>query len=238
MKRFCSLLLLFVLCSGLFARTVYVTRHGQRGDKKYFDAAVKEHKLMPTGKEQAELLAHYLAEKCQFKGTILASPFYRTIETAMPTAQLLGKKVILEPGLQEMNRGPKVSGMTFAQIEERFPGMTEKGSTFTEPWRITNESDEARKERTEKALKRILAEHPGDLLLIGHGATVNDVKKIMNAKLPKEKQISGFGWNCSLWIYELDDKDQVISARYTTEFMPDEKVTNNCKAPKLETLKK
>ena len=225
--------LLWSICSCLFARTIYVARHGQVGDKNYFDN-VSGLKLMPLGREQAQLLAHYLIKKCRFNGTIIASPFYRTIETSLPTAKLLEKKVILDPGLQEMNRGSSISGMTFIQIEERFPGMTVKGRSFTEPWRIANEPDETRTKRTAKALKRILEDNPGDLLLVTHGAIVGDIRKIMNEKLPRKKQASGMVWNCSLWIYELDDNGQVQSARGTTEFLQDEKVTNNCKAGKLE----
>lgn len=238
MKRIGTFFLLFCVCVSLSARTIYVARHGQVGDKKCYDTVVKERTLTPIGREQAQLLANYLTEKCHFNGTILVSPLYRTIQTSMPTAKLLDKKVILEPGIQEMNRGSEARGMTFDQIEERFPGMTVKGPAFTEPWRIANEPDDARLERSEKALKRILEENPGDLLLVSHGAIVGDIKKIMNRKLPRDKQVSGPVWNCSLWIYELDEKDQVISARGTTEFMPDEKVTNNKKPGKLELEKR
>ena len=234
MKRIGIICLLWLFCITLSARTIYVARHGQVGDRNYYDVVVRERTLTPLGSEQAQLLADYLTEKCLFNGTILVSPLYRTIETSIPTAKLLGKKVILEPGLQEMNRGPEARGMTFEQIEERFPGKTVKGPAFTEPWRIANEPDDARLKRSEEALKRILKENKGDLLLVSHGAIVGDIKKIMNRKLPKAKRISGTVWNCSLWIYELDDKDQVISARGTTEFMPDEKVTSNMKPGKLE----
>ena len=238
MKRIGILCLLGCICFSLSARTIYVARHGQVGDRKCYDAVVHERTLTPLGREQAQLLAQYLTETCHFNGTIIVSPLYRTIETSMPTAKLLGKQVILDPGIQEMNRGPKAVGMTFVQIEERFPGMTVKGPAFTEPWRIANEPDDARTERTARALKRILAENPGDLLLVSHGAIVGDIRKLMNRKLPREKRISGTVWNCSLWIYELDDSDQVISARGTTEFMPDEKVTNNNHPGKLAKEKK
>lgn len=221
------------LSSGLFARTVYVARHGQVGGKNNIDAAVNELKLTPLGREQAQLLARHLREKLRFSGTILVSPYYRTIETSMPIARMLGKKVILEPGIQELNRGSNNDCMSYAQTEERFPGMTEKGRTYSDKWRISDETDDARQARTEKALKRILAENPGDLLIVTHDAIIENIKKIMNGNLPKEKQISGTPWNCSLWIFELDEKDQVKSASFTTEFIPDDKVTNNFKTGKL-----
>lgn len=238
MKRLEFLCLPLCFCLSLSARTVYVARHGQVGDKNHIDFAVNELKLTPLGREQSQLLAHYLKEKCHFKGTILVSPYYRTIETSMPIARMLGKKVILEPGIQELNRGSNNDCMSYAQTEERFPGMTAKGSTYSDKWRLSDETDDARQERTAKALKRILAENSGDILLVTHDAILENIKKIVNGKLPAEKQISGTPWNCSLWIFELDSKDLVVKASWTTEFIPDEKVTNNFKPGKLETERK
>jgi len=234
MKKFLLAILLFCTVFTLTARTIYITRHGQRGDRRYFDAAVREPKLTPLGVEQATLLARYLKEKCGFNGTILVSPLYRTIETGLPAARLLGKKMILEPGLQEMSPGKKrPRAMTFAEIEERFPGMTVKGSTFVEPWRIFNEDTPARRERTARALDRILREHKGDLLLVAHGATVGDLRLCLDPRLPEGKKVNGKAWNCCLFIYELDENDRPVSCRYTTEYMPDDKVTNNFRAPKV-----
>ena len=53
MKKFLLAILLFCTVFTLTARTIYITRHGQRGDRRYFDAAVREPKLTPLGVEQA-----------------------------------------------------------------------------------------------------------------------------------------------------------------------------------------
>ena len=60
MKKFIYSLLFTFMLLPLMARTVYVTRHGQVGDRKYFDSAVRDIKLTPLGTEQAQLLAKYL----------------------------------------------------------------------------------------------------------------------------------------------------------------------------------
>lgn len=235
MKKFFVLLMLALTAFALSARTLYITRHGQRGDRRYFDEAVNEPKLTPLGVEQANLLAHYLKDKCGFDGEILVSPLLRTLETALPTAELLNRKMILEPGIQEMATSKKpLRGMTFAEIDARFPGQVVKGEAFTEPWRLYNEDAAARRERTANALKRILANHKGDLLLVGHGSSVGDLRRCLDPQLPKGKKVRGTIWNCCLFIYELDENDRPVSCRYTTEFMPDEKVTSNFRCPKIE----
>lgn len=233
MKKFFLLLMLALAAFALSARTIYITRHGQRGDRRYFDEAVREPKLTPLGVEQATLLAHYLKDKCGFDGEILVSPLLRTLETAQPAAELLNKKIILEPGIQELATSKKpLRGMTFAEIEARFPGLVVKGEAFTEPWRLYNENTDARRERTETALKRILANHKGDLLLVGHGSSVSDLRRCLDAKLGRK--VAGISWNCCLFIYELDENDRPVSGRFTTEYLPDEKVTNNFRCPKIE----
>lgn len=241
MKKRCFLLLLTAV---VFAptpevraagRRVFITRHGQQGDGRYFDAAVSEMKLTPLGEKQADLLAHYLKERCGFAGTILVSPLYRTIQTGLPLARLLGKNLILEPGIQEMSVGKtRPRAMTFAEIDARFPGMTVRGPAFVEPWRVFDEDTAARRERTGNAMRRILAENPGDLLLVAHGATIVDLTRWFDLQMPREKAVYCRGWNCCVIIYFLDDNDVPTGVFYTTEHLPDELVTDNFRCPKLE----
>lgn len=234
MKKFiCSLLLTFMFLT-LMARTVYVTRHGQVGDRNYFDQAVKDIKLTPLGSEQAQLLAEYLTGKLKFNGTIYVSPLYRTIETGTFTAKLINKKVILEPGIQEIAPKQTIRGMTFAEIEARFPGLTVPGKRFTDKWRLSFEDNAARQKRVGDTLDRILAESTGDLLLVGHGGIVGNLVVEFNKRLaPGVSGIKGIAWNCSLFAFELNEKNEVVKASYTTEYMPDSKVTNNFRKPKI-----
>ena len=234
MKKFIYSLLFTFMLLPLMARTVYVTRHGQVGDRKYFDSAVRDIKLTPLGTEQAQLLAKYLTGKLKFNGTIYVSPFYRTVETGVHTAKLLNKKVILEPGIQEIAPQRATRVMTLSEIEDRFPGLTIPGKTFTDKWRLSFEDNAARQKRVGDTLNRILSESTGDLLLVGHGGIVGNLVLEFNKRLaPGVNKIKGVAWNCSLFTFELNEKNEVVKASYTTEYMPDEKVTNNFRKPKI-----
>ncbi|MBO4632646.1 MAG: histidine phosphatase family protein, partial [Lentisphaeria bacterium] len=148
------------------------------------------------------------------------------------------QKLILEPGIQEVATFPTPTppGMSFAKIESYFPGLTVPGKRFVDQWRLCNESHPQRYERVSKALDVILAEEKGDILLVGHGGSVNCLVKALNHKRisPKVKKIDGITWNCSLYIFELDDQNRVTGGRYTTSFMADRDVTNNFRCPKIE----
>jgi broad specificity phosphatase PhoE len=234
MKKIIFSLLLTFIFLPLVARTIYVTRHGQVGDRNYFDKSVKEIKLTPLGIEQAKLLAEYLTKKLKFNGTIYVSPLYRTIETGIFTANLIHKKVILEPGIQEIAPQKTPRGMTLKEIQARFPNQTIPGKTFIDKWRLSFENNAARQKRVGETLDRILAESTGDLLLVGHGGIVGNLVVEFNKRLaPGAKEIKGIAWNCSLFTFELNDQNQVVKSSYTTKYMDDSKVTNNFRKPKI-----
>lgn len=237
MLRKCLAISLFALlfCSAAVdARTIYVTRHGQVGDKNFYDPVVRETKITEMGKDQANRVAKFIAGK-KFDGNIYVSPFYRTIETGVVIAEHFGKrKVILEPGLQEMAHGRARKCMNLKEITERFPGAFVPGKAFTDNWRIGGEDPAARLVRVEKMFERLLKEDKGDIIVVSHGATVNSMVTALNKRRIKGvKAVKGMAWNCSLFIFELNDKDQVTSAVYTTEYMPDEMLTHNFKLTKI-----
>jgi len=235
MKRNFFILAVLLTALALQARTVYIIRHGQVGINI---KEIKETRLTDLGIKQAQAAADFLVNKLKFDGKIYASPLYRTIETAKPTALLLKKKIILEPGIQEMAPGAKPAppGMTLAQINGYFPDLTEPGPRFADGWRLCKETNAMRLVRVTKALDAILAEEKGDILLTGHGASVNDLVKALNNKRPsrKVKAVKGTAWNCALFIFELDDKNEVTGGRYTTEYLDDRDVTSNFRCPKIE----
>jgi len=234
-----SLFAALSLCAALQARTVYVTRHGQVEPKNKSlrissPSGAIDIKLTDLGKEQAKLLGEYLVKEKKFNGTVYVSPFNRTTETGLIVAEMIGKKVLLEPGIQEVARGKKHKVMTGAEISAIFAGKAIPGSGFTDDWRLGGESNDARHVRVAKAIDRILKETKGDILLVSHGGTCGSIIRAFNKKLNKGvKPAKGITWNCSLFIYEMDDNDRVTSASYTTEYMPDEKVTSNFRAPKV-----
>ena len=235
MKRNFFILAALLLALALQARTVYVIRHGQVG---IGIKEIKEPRLTDLGVKQAQAVGEYLVNKLKFNGRIYASPLYRTIETSKPTALLLDRKIILEPGIQEMAPGPKPAppGMTLAQINGYFPDLTVPGPRFADGWRLCKETNAMRLVRVTKALDAILAEEKGDILLTGHGASVNDLVKALNNKRASRdvKPVRGRAWNCALFVFELNDKNQVTGGRYTTEYLDDRDVTSNFRCPKIE----
>ena len=231
-----ALLLAALSVLPLSARTVYVARHAQVG---IGIKEIKETRITPDlGVKQAQALADFLVKKLKFNGEIYASPFYRTTETATYTAALLKKKVILEPGLQEMAPAKKPSppGMDLKKIKSYFGDKIVPGKRYADGWRLFNETPELRKVRVAKALDAILAETKGDVLLVSHGASVNDLNKIFRERRASKKVriVKGTAWNCALYIYEVNDKGQLIGGRYTTEYMDDKELTSNFRCPKIE----
>lgn len=220
----------------LSARKVYITRHGQVDPKVRVSQKLRELPLTELGEKQAQALANHLTKKCHFKGKIYVSPFYRTIQTGVFTAELLKTKVILEPGIQEVAAGPRPSYcMSSKVIKEQFPALTVPGKRFQDPWRLFNENGAKRKARVFKALQQILAEEKGDILLVGHGGTIGPMVNFFNRKRLSEKvpPVKGYSWNCALYVFELNEKDQVTGGKYTTEFMADKDLTSNFRAPKI-----
>ena len=220
----------------LSARTIYVTRHAQVGT---VIKEIKETKITEDlGVIQAQKLANHLVNKLKFNGDIYASPFYRTTETAIYTAKLLNKKVILDPGLQELatSAKPAPPGMKLSQIKSYFGDITVPGKRYKDGWRLCKEPLPMRRQRVAKALDAILAETQGDVLLVTHGAGVGDLDRALKARAnnKKVKKMKGTAWNCALYIYELNDKGEVISGKYTTEFLDDMELTNNFRSPKIE----
>ena len=230
-----ALVLCGVICAAA-PRMVYVARHGQVGDKNRRDAKINEHKLTVLGEEQARKLAGFLTDGCSFKGAVVVSPFYRTIQTALPVADALGTVPILDPGFQEIapQEKPTPRGMTLAEIEERFPRRTRPGSAYADNWRLCREDDRARERRVAAALDRVLAEIPhGDVLIVSHAGTVNTLVRVLNARRADGvKAVKNLPWNCSLFIFELDGTGKVVKSRFTTEYLPDDRCTDNLRRTK------
>jgi broad specificity phosphatase PhoE len=209
----------------VMARELYIVRHGQVGFKQHYDAEVQEWKLTPLGRQQATWLGKYLREKHRFNGTILVSPILRTIETGVIVADILDKKVTLEPGIQEVNPGDNTRCMTREEIEKRFPGKVIVPENFVHPWRVVNENPEIWKQRYIREMDRILKAHSGDLLLVTHGGGIDSMVGELCRRGNMVKP--GLGFNCALFIFTLDEKNMPISVKYAIEYIPREDVTDN-----------
>lgn len=226
-----------IFCGGtLEARTVYLVRCGQSFDKNFRDTRVKEFKLTDLGVEQSELMAKYLLEEEKFNGTVISSPIYYAIQTALPVVKALNTKMVLEPGFQSFAPRPKLNprGMTLKEINARFPGAAEAGPNFKDGWRVRGENIAARRARVKKTFDEVLEKYSGNLLIVTHAAIVNDIVALLNRRCAKGVgRISGTAWNCCIFIFELNDKGRVTESEYVGTHMSDDKCTNNFRPPKI-----
>ena len=237
-KRILLAALLFAalsLCAE--TKTIYITRHGQRGDPKYQKKFkfCDEDALMPKGEEQAHLLGKHLAS-LGFNGTIYVSPYYRTLQTATFAASELPSELpmILEPRIQEMVRVKDNSGivgrtkkcLTKKEIKQNFPRVRiPRGMKF--PWRLDNERQAQLDERIGSVIDDILENSSGDVFFVCHGGMMSGVIREMQkrgAEFPKRKTP-----NCCLYVFTFDtETKKVVSARDDTLlYLPDDLVTDN-----------
>ncbi len=99
--------------------TVLFIRHGQSEcnlERRF--AGQIDAKLTDLGYRQAQSTAKALAAFPITK--IYSSPLSRAVNTAKPTAELLGLEIIPEPGLCEVAAG-EWEGLLFDEIKERYP---------------------------------------------------------------------------------------------------------------------
>lgn len=238
MKKILIFILTILFSLNLFAetKTLYFTRHGQRGDPRY---QVKfkycdEDRLMPKGVEQAALLGAYLNQQ-NFRGTIYVSPYYRTLETATIAAkQLPEMPFIIESRIQERPGVKDNTGkirkikkcLTKKEIKENFPHAKFQ-KNFKWPWRIENEKQSQMDERCGKVIDDLIEKYPGDAFVVCHGGLLPGVIREMNkrgAEFPSTKV-----YNCCLYKFVVDtETKKVISWEdETLNYLPDELITDN-----------
>ncbi len=157
-------------------QTVWIARHGNRIDfvnPDWFLTA--EHRYDPHLSEDGHVQAKQLAHRLKGEGIshIFASPFLRTVQTANHAAEALDLSIKLEWGLCEwlnpdwMTEMPETESVS--ALCSRFPRIdaSYKGGVANYP-----ETAEACLKRAGEPAKRLAAEFPDDMLLVGHGASV------------------------------------------------------------------
>ncbi|NER36262.1 MAG: histidine phosphatase family protein [Oscillatoria sp. SIO1A7] len=158
-------------------QTVWIARHANRLDfvrPEWFNTAELRYDppLSDDGLVQAKLLAKRL-EKEEI-AHIFASPFLRTVQTANEVAEVLDLPVKLESGLSEF-----LNPEWFPAMPERLPFNT-LAKQFPRIDRnyvpaIVPEYPETEGEclgRAGETARRLAAEFPQDILLVGHRASV------------------------------------------------------------------
>lgn len=202
-------------------RRIYVARHGQRpsgGDPA----------LTPLGERQGHLLGERILADGFRNGRICASPYLRTVQTAVQAAEVLGATVHLEPLIQERTKHagrPDIAGLSQAQLEARFPGKIASEPALPENWVYTDNIGRVLEARVAEAIDRHLACADGDLLLVGHKATVQAALKLLSERAGVKVEIPI--WNCTLIYFAVDSKGRFHYVGAGTGFVPPDEITNN-----------
>ena len=153
--------------------TLILVRHGETDWNR--DGRFQGHADPPLN-ERGRRQAHALAEQFAREPieAVYASDLVRAHETATIIAERLGLDVVVDPELRERDVG-EWSGLTLAEIEERFPNQLDQ-------WRsghiTVGESRESLTDRALTAALRIAAAHPdGEVLLVAHGGTLRMLRR-------------------------------------------------------------
>jgi probable phosphoglycerate mutase len=151
--------------------TLILARHGETDWNR--DGIWQGHgdpPLNDVGRQQSAELAGRLADV--EIDALYSSDLRRAYETAEIVARAKGLEITADPDLREIDIG-SWSGLTRAQIDERFPGRE----------RPDGESSEAFDERVVRTLHRIAGAHEGDrVLVITHGGVVRSLERHLNGE--------------------------------------------------------
>ncbi|MBP0002885.1 MAG: histidine phosphatase family protein [Cyanobacteria bacterium SBC] len=159
-------------------RTVWISRHAHRYDfehPEWFQTAPRRYDphLSAKGVRQAKELGERL--KGEGIEKIFASPFRRTVETAHYVAEALDLPVALEWGIGEWLNPEWMAEMPeTAPLEElraEFPRIDMNYVSRTHPV-YPEVSESICWDRSSQTAKQLLEAFSGNLLFVGHGATV------------------------------------------------------------------
>lgn len=141
--------------------TIFLARHGETDwNRDGIWQGWADPPLNDTGRAQARELAEQL--RLVPFDAVYSSDLQRAHETAEIVAAPHGVPVVADPGLREIDIG-SWSGLTRAEIEERFPGGE----------RPDGETREQHAARVLAAVERIARDNAGRrILLVTHGGTM------------------------------------------------------------------
>ncbi|WP_179474230.1 bifunctional RNase H/acid phosphatase [Mycolicibacterium vinylchloridicum] len=140
-------------------------RHGQTEfsrERRYSGRGNPE--LTETGRSQADAAARYLAERGGIDA-VISSPLRRAYDTASAAAKALGLDVTVDDDLIETDFGAW-EGLTFAEARQRDPDLHGHWLRNTSLRPPAGESFDDVQERIQRLRSRIIAEYPGNTVLV------------------------------------------------------------------------
>ena len=179
------------------AEAVWIARHGERID--FVDRAwpkTAERPFDPHLSEKGILQAQKLAQRLEGEGIthIFASPYLRTLQTAWPIAQALDLPIKVEAGLGEwlnpqwFSTAPTYS--TAAEQPDLYSRVDGPYGSFIQP--TYPETWTEFESRTVETANLLVAAYPGNILIVGHGATMQCVAQgLVSGKPPISTPLCG-----------------------------------------------
>ena len=192
--------------------TLLILRHGEsEANGSGFFAGQTDINLSEKGKRQAELTARYISENYSVD-KIYSSDLKRAVDTVRPLSSILGKEIITDENLREINAG-KWQGKTFNELERDYTvsyGVWLKDIGKAKP--DGGESVEKLAERIYGEMEKIAKKNIGKTVVIAtHATPVRAMLcKIQNGDVTKMKAIP---WVSNASLTELcfnDGKFEVV----------------------------
>jgi len=158
--------------------------------------------LDEVGREQARKLAERMRGG-ETLAALYASPLQRARETAEIVGEALGLEVIADDRLREYDVGD-LAGLTWSQIEERFPGVARRWSEADESLELPGAEPHAQfRVQMVAVIEEIVARHAEESVgVVSHGGAIGAyLNHLLN--IPSRYTPFRFG-NTSLSIVEVD----------------------------------
>lgn len=167
---------------------LYLVRHGQTESNACgIYQGQTNSPLSSLGHKQAQLLAKEIVHQELVIDKLYSSPAGRAQQTAEYVSNAIGKEVILDSGLQEINLG-NWEGYTWEQICEDYPDAS---CTYHENWWTFDghggESWLDAQLRFYKTILRLSELNPGkNLMFVAHGGVIRTlISKILGSSNPR-----------------------------------------------------
>jgi len=214
---------------------VYLTRHGQPllRDTEDADPEYPRHDppLTALGRLQARALGRQLRDH-DFCGRIYASPYRRTVQTAQLLAEVLGACLIPEPALREIVKSEQqmaeFQGLDAAALRAEFPQLCPDASLHSPWWTTAVETDDQVLARVTPFLEELTVNSDEDVLLVGHGASVEAITRWFLARSADQPDGLPISWHCALTAFRIAERCELLLMRDTSH-LEDDQITSNAR---------